>query len=191
VWWATQADGPFDDRSETVTNRLWKVGLVLVVSGTALALAQLRLDATAAPRRATSDLDGYSDAQLTRDLTDELNDIFEGLPPDKQYPLDALEEAILEAFSDDGDEGFESEIDMEDLDEEMEEAQTSLDDVVEAALERADQIAFRETSPSGSVSFQFATFSAQTRNQRGFSTSRVTVQETVRGTVASIRRVRR
>ena len=79
------------------------------------------------------DLDRMSDAQLLRDLIAEIDDILEGHDPNEVVDDDTVGE-ILDALHDDGDDGVEAEIDFEDLVEEMGEAHTSVEAVVEGAL---------------------------------------------------------
>jgi hypothetical protein len=81
-----------------------------------------------------TDLDGLSEAQLLRDLIDEIDDILDGHDPNEVVDEDTVAE-VVEALEDDGDSGAEAEIDFEDLVAEMNEAQTTVQDVVEGALE--------------------------------------------------------
>jgi hypothetical protein len=80
------------------------------------------------------DLDTFSDAELMTDLIDEIDDILEGHDPDEIVDEEAVQD-VLDALNDGGDTGDESEIDFEDLVAEMDEAQTTVQDVVEGALE--------------------------------------------------------
>ncbi len=138
-----------------MANRLFKLGLVVLAASVGLALAQSRI-------QATHDLDTYTDEQLQRDLTDELDDIYDQVDADGDYDLDVLRTAILDALGDDGDEGYEQEIDLADLNEEMAEAGTTLEDVVDEALARADELASRTGSSSWTI--VQATLSGRSRN---------------------------
>jgi hypothetical protein len=177
---------------------------VVAVAGAALALVQSHVQ----PRVQTDrDLDGYSDEQLETDLADELDDIFAELGgPDAQYALDDLKTAILDALGDEGDEGDEEEmeIDLADLNAEMAEAGTTLDDVVDEALAEADRQASRRASPSWTVvhvtssavspSFTFdnAGLRPNAQDRRpGFTTARVAVNQVKDRTIAAIRATNR
>jgi hypothetical protein len=139
-----------------MSNRLFTLSVVVLAAGLGLALVQSRV-------QAVHDLDSYSDEQLQRDLSDELDDIYAQLEdPDGEYDLDVLRTAILDALGDDGDEGYEQEIDLADLNAEMEEAGTTLGDVVDEALARADELASRNGSPSWTI--VQASFSGRSRN---------------------------
>lgn len=81
-----------------------------------------------------TDLDGLSEAQLLRDLIDEIDDIIDGHDPDEIVDGDTVEEVIV-ALHDDGDSGDEAVIDFEDIEAEMEEADASLEEIIEGALE--------------------------------------------------------
>ena len=165
-------------------HRLFSMGLVALLTGAGLAPGRFWV-------RQDHDLDSYSDAQLTRDLDAELDDIEVGdggqLQPDGEYPLAELKRDILDALSDDGDDADESEIDLTDLEAEATEAGTTLEDVVDAALERADELA---AARSPSVQFQYASFSLmpQSRDQKGFTTTSMAIKQTVVLTIATIRR---
>lgn len=102
-------------------------------------LASVSMLTAAAPSTSRADLDTYTDARLYRDLGDELNDILEGLEDDDEVSLDELPGAILDALSDDGDSGFELDIRLADLEDEMEEAGTDLETVIAESLERSAQ----------------------------------------------------
>jgi len=110
----------------------WGVGLL--VAGLTLAPASLR-----EPQR--TDLDSFSDQQLDRDLQDELDDVFENHQPEDVGNVEAMQREFMEALADDGDEGAEMEISLADLEAEMQEAGTSVADVVHDALERLDRAA--------------------------------------------------
>lgn len=85
-------------------------------------------------RGQVTDLDGWSDAQLLRDLIDEIDDILEGHDPDEIVDGEAVQD-VLDALNDVGDTGAEAEIDFEDLEAEMAEANTTVQEIVESALE--------------------------------------------------------
>jgi hypothetical protein len=103
------------------------------------------------------DLDDLSEEQLNKFLTIELNDMFTHrgqsktltypLDPKRSYPVHVLREAILYALSDaDDDSDDDNVIDEDELAEEMEEANTTLEAVVDNALRRALMAA--EESPT-------------------------------------------
>lgn len=113
----------------------------------AIAACALLLGARPLPENATvpavmqTDLDLFSDAQLLRDLRDELDDILEGRDPNENVDPDELHDEVMAAIEDAGDEGDpeESEIDLEDLEAEMEEAGTCVEDVVSEIVGRAKE----------------------------------------------------
>lgn len=88
----------------------------------------------------SDDLDRLNNAQLAAALYAELDDVFERLNPNGNYDLDDIFDAIMYALSDVGDDSGEQYVDMDDLEEEMEEAGLSLEDVVADSLQRADQV---------------------------------------------------
>ena len=100
------------------------------------------------------------------------------MEPDALYSIEKLRTAILGALSDQGDEGLENEIDRADLDMEMKEADTNVEDVLDEALAEADLIA----SQSEISSWIFAQVNspndlplyAQTRNQRATPNATIT-----------------
>jgi hypothetical protein len=116
-------------------HRLQTWSVVVLLAGAGLTLAQLPVAGQ------SDDLDALSPATLDRDLQAELDDIYESLPPDRLDSLDDLMDHIIDALSDEGDDRTEQDIDEENLEAEMEEAGTSLEDVVEAALQQADLLA--------------------------------------------------
>jgi hypothetical protein len=87
-------------------------------------------------RAELTDLDDLPDAQLLRDLIDEIDDILDGHDPDEIVDDETVGEVIV-ALHDEGDSGDEAVIDFEDLEAEMVEAGMSLEDIVESALEVA------------------------------------------------------
>jgi len=181
-----------------MSNRLFKLSLVVLAAGLGLALVQSRV-------QAEHDLDSYPDSILERDLSDELDDIYTQVDdPDGEYDLDVLKAHILDALGDNGDEGFETEIDLADLNEEMEEAGTSLEDVVDEALARADELASRRGLPSWTVvqvtssavspSFRFRNAGLRTNAQDrspGLTTARVAVNQVKDKTIATVRAANR
>jgi hypothetical protein len=159
---------------------LLRLTLVVLLATAALPLTPSRV-------RAANDLDSFSDAQLERDLADELDDVYSQLDPDEEYSLEELHDAIMEALSDDGDEedAEEEEIDEEDLEGEMEEDGTTLEDVVQAALLRADEMASWTGPASSSDGLRTV---AQDRNRRnGFSKPQTANQQVLRGILSTIR----
>ncbi len=169
-----------------MSNRLVKLSLIVLVAGVGLALVQSRA-------QATRDLDSYSDEQLERDLSDELDDIAQMGDSDGEYDLDVLKDDILIALGDEGDEGDEEEIDLADLNEEMAEAGTTLEDAVDEALARADELASRRGSPSWTI-FQARSsvnglgLNAQSRDRR--TKPRVAIDQTARTVRAYIRKAK-
>jgi len=171
-----------------MSNRLFKLSLVVLLAGSGLALVQFRV-------QPAHDLDTYTDEQLQEALFAELDDMPQIQSPDEQYDIEELRSAILTALSDEGDEGDEAEqeIDRADLDEEMSEAETTVGDVVDEALARADELASRTGSPSWTivqVRFHNAGLSpnAQDRNQSGHTTSRVAIREVASTVISNVRR---
>jgi hypothetical protein len=88
-----------------------------------------------------TDLDSFSDAQLLRDLRDELDDILEGHDPNENVDPEDLYDEVMDAIGNEGDEGDpeEAEIDLEDLEAEMEEAGTCVEDVVSEIVGKAKE----------------------------------------------------
>ena len=154
----------------------WGVGLL--VAGLTLAPASLR-----EPLRA--DLDSFTDEQLDRDLQDELDDVFENHRPDDVGDVETMQRELLEALSDDGDEGAETEISLADLEAEMQESGTSVADVVHDALERLDQAALPKPR------FHLAARVAGTRMVDGWKpTYSLAVRDVKRGLIRQIRAAR-
>lgn len=85
-------------------------------------------------RAQLKDLDQMSEEQLLRYLIDEVDDILEGRDPDEVVDGETVAE-VIEALGDDGDTGDESEMDFAELVAEMDEADTTVQAVVEGALE--------------------------------------------------------
>ena len=150
-----------------MSHRILNLSAVFILTGAGLAFVQL-------PVQAMHDLDLYKEARLQKNLNDELDDILvsEGgqMEPDASYSIEELRTAILDALSDQGDEGLENEIDRADLDMEMKEAKTTVEAVLDEALAEADLIASESdisswaftqiNSPNDSLLY------AQSRNQR-------------------------
>ena len=180
-----------------MSNRLLTLGLVVLAAGSGLALAQPR----GGPDR---DLDTYSDERLAADLFAELDDIPEfKKAPDEEYQITELRGDIMDALSDqdDQDDPAEQDIDRADLDAEMSEAGTTLEEVVDEALVRADELALQQARPSWRI--LPATFAmkapgrahqvgfrvmAQDRDLNGSTTARVAIREVERGVIAAVRR---
>lgn len=150
-----------------MSHRKLNLSAVFLLAGASLAFVQL-------PVQAMHDLDLYKEVRLQKALYDELDDILVSkggqMEPDALYSIEELRTAILDALSDDGDEGLENEIDRADLEMEMEEAKTTVEDVLDEALAEADLIASQSeisswtfaqvNSPNDSLLY------AQSRNQR-------------------------
>lgn len=126
-------------RSAIVRIDVRGVGLIVALSAAALAFSRSDVRATTGPDPVTdervvlSDLDTYDDARLMRDLRDELNDVLEEVEDD-DTDNETLASLMLDALGDDGDTGYETDITLEDLEAEMEEAGTSLEEVIAQAL---------------------------------------------------------
>ncbi len=130
-------------------------GIALVfVTGLTLAPAPLRSSTR-------TDLDSFSDERLDRDLQAELNAVLKHHRPDETGSVATMQEEIIEALSDDSDEGDAGEISFADLESEMHEDNTTVADVVHAALEHLDQ-ASRERTP-----FHLAVWTGATRVSGG------------------------
>jgi hypothetical protein len=134
-----------------------------------------------------SDLDELDDATLERDLEAELDDIYDLLDEDAEYPLAQLKAAMLTALGDEGDAGDEDEeeITLAELEQEMAEADTSLEQVVDDALEAADVLASTETPRAWTiVGVSLARGPAAQRRGNGRTTPR---QAVLQGTRAIVR----
>ena len=125
--------------------RLLRLGLVVVLTGWGLVLG--------AQSDTIDDLDRLTPAQLEQEIIDEIDDLFAefGLNPNGLYADDRLEEAILLALSDEGDDDNEDDVDYDELEEEMEEAGTSVEDVVSEAVQEADRITYRREWPASTI----------------------------------------
>lgn len=87
---------------------------------------------------AQHDLDSLSDAELRKELLAELDDV-DQLPDEEEGELDTeaeLVDAFMNALQDTGDDAAESELDFADLEAEMEEAGTSIEDVVQSSVRK-------------------------------------------------------
>jgi hypothetical protein len=162
--------------------RLRQLALVACFAGIGLIAAKSQV-------RSPHDLDSYTDAQLERDLLDELDDIYAELgDPDGEYDLDVLKADIMDALGDAGDEGYEDEIDMADLVDQMSEDSTTVEDVVDEALERADELSARTESPGWRivpVGFSGLGLSTQGHDRR--SKAKVAVEQTAKALRDAIR----
>ncbi len=115
-------------------------GILSLSHGAAwLLIAGLTLTPAPVPTAARTDLDSFTDERLDRDLQAELNEVLKHHRPDETGDVATMQEEIIEALSDDGDEGDASEITLADLEAEMHEDNTTVADVVHAALEHLDQ----------------------------------------------------
>jgi hypothetical protein len=98
------------------------------------------------------DLDALSNEEINELLQDELDpdDLAAcGLTnPRASKTVDEMYDIIMCALGNDGDTGDETELDFDDLEAEMEEAGTTLEAVVESALERADVMASGSAPPT-------------------------------------------
>jgi hypothetical protein len=171
-----------------MVTRLVRIGVVVLLAGAGLAL-------TRGDARRSHDLDSYTDAQLEEDLRAELDDLFEPdgeLDPNKAYPVAELEEAILDALHDEGDDEEEDDVDFQDIVDEMSEAETTPDACIEEAVGLADEFSSAATpSRDGSESlFRYASL-AQGRKRNGFATSRTAVDRSVRAIIVDVRKSRR
>lgn len=174
-----------------MVNRLMRIAVVVLLAGTGLAL-------TRGNDRRVSDLDGMSNAELTADLTAELDDILEDgdFEPDEEYPVADLREGILAALSDEGDEGDEEEaIDFEDLVEEMAEAGTTTEVCIANAVNLADEYSSIDAAPANRVQSLVRNVSfvepVQGRKRNGFATTRTAIDRSVRAIIVDVRKVRR
>lgn len=87
------------------------------------------------------DLDAFNQQTLEAALNDELDDIFETLDPDGFYSDEQVVDAVMAALSDNGDQGNEDIISFDELEAEMAEIGTTVEDEVIAAVEEADNYA--------------------------------------------------
>jgi len=170
-----------------MTDRFLKLGAVVFLAGAGLALVPAPVRA-----QATHDLDTYSYEALVRDLTDELETA--GLDLDTEYSLDELKSAIMDALSQDfvdpaGDD--ESAITAADLEAEMAEAHTTLGQVVDAALARADELSIRRGSAAGTmvqIKWPLDSVSSECgRNERGCATPRAAYGQVAPATARTIK----
>jgi len=129
------------------------------------------------------DLDQLDDATLQRDLEAELDDIYAEFEANGQFPIAELKEAMLEALGDEGDDGddAEEEITLDELEAEMTEADTTLEDVLDEALAAADAIASTERQAWSIV--RVGVGSAAQRRGNGRTTPRQATQQAVRSII--------
>ena len=92
-----------------------------------------------------TDLDDLSQEDLDQELTDELDDIFDRGGADNPVSLQQAFTEVMYALSDAGDDASESIVDFDELEAEMEEAGTSLEQEVWNALNEADEYVSRPT----------------------------------------------
>ena len=92
-----------------------------------------------------TDLDNCSPTQLERELSEELDDVFELIRTDNPVTLQQAFNAVMYALSDEDDDPDESVVDFDELEAEMEEAGTTLEEVVWDALNEADEYVGRPT----------------------------------------------
>lgn len=134
--------------------RRWAAGLIGVV----LAAAAL----PALPKDGHQDLDELSEAQLRKYLRAELEEVFRhgGLKPNQRYTIDELYAAIIAALRNEGDSADEDEdeIDWDELEEEMAEIGSSVEDEVQDALE---QLVAEADAPAASGFMRVADLYAQ------------------------------
>ncbi len=131
------------------------------------------------------DLDRLDDATLARGLVAEMDDIYEDMAPDGDYPLDDLKAALLDALGDEGDEDdeLEQEITLKALEAEMAEADTTLDDVLDRALDAADAVATRRPRPASIVRVAAASGLAAQRRGNGRTTPRQAILQANRAII--------
>jgi hypothetical protein len=136
-----------------MADRVLRLGLVVLLASSGLALTWSRVQAQEA-----DDLDGLSPEVLERDLEAEFYPIlFDGDQEagDEEVTLDKMRRAINYAFSLDANDvkggGGANAIDKADLAAEMKEDGTTLEDVIDEALEDADEMASRKASPSWTI----------------------------------------
>jgi hypothetical protein len=141
-------------------------GVVALCTGLALASAPVHTQ--------IDDLDGLDDARFLRDLEAELDDIYAQFPRDAEVPLEDLKDAILTALEDTGDAGdaAEEEISFDELEAEMEEADTTLEDVIDDALAEADAMASNERQGASIVRVAGGPGAAVQRRGNGRTTPR-------------------
>jgi hypothetical protein len=165
--------------------RNWRLGLSLVA---ALAASPFMLSAQ------DDDLDALSPQELAQAIEEELDDLFDelGLDEAMQYEDEYLADEIMIALSNQGDDADESEMTVEELEEEMEEASTTLPAVVDTAVQAADRMSFRNgsSSPPTVVPVRFLSSAAQRGNQRGWAVAGVAKRQAALGITDAIRRAR-
>lgn len=115
-------------------NRLRMLSCAALLAGAGLVIVP-----RVAHAQGLRDLDKLPTAELDADLEAELDAIYVGHSHTELVDLDELEDEIMTALSDEGDEGKAGEISLEDINAEMEEDNTTLEAVVERALHEVDQ----------------------------------------------------
>lgn len=137
----------------------------------ALALAGVLAGAPAFARHPDLDLDRLSDGQIDALLQAEMDDndlVACGLPnvraavPDQQ-----MFDIIMCALGDDGDDESEQGLDLDDLEAEMAEANTTLEAVVSAAIQRADALALGAPLTAADVRAAFGLGEAEVPAEAG------------------------
>jgi hypothetical protein len=132
----------------------------------ALAMAGVLAGAPALARHPDLDLDRLSDGQIDALLQAELDDddlVACGLQNLRAaVPDEQMFEIVMCALGDDGDDGSESSLDLDDLEFEMAEAGMRLEDVVAAALDRADTLAQGAPLTAADIRFAFAAGAPET-----------------------------
>lgn len=100
-----------------------------------------------------SDFDVLTSGVLEQELMDEIDDLFYELrfAQDGMYPSDQLKRAILFALSDERDDDNEDDVDYAELQREMGEAGTSVEDLVDAAIQEVAQSSYLQESPSSPI----------------------------------------
>jgi len=161
----------------------WRLGLSLAVI---LAGSGFLLSAQ------DDDLDSLTPQELAQDLEYELDDLFDelGLDEDEQYEDGYLFDEIMIALSDQGDDEQENEITLEELQEEMKEASTTLQAVVTSAVQSADQMSFREAPPSPRMVLARFYALSQKENRRGWAVAGVAKRQTATAVAGAIRKAR-
>lgn len=114
---------------------------VKTLLSTCLLAGALMLPVSTLAQDEGDDLDALNAQMLDAAFNDELDDIYETLDPDGFYSDEQVVDAVMAALSDNGDEGNEDIISFDELEAEMAEAGTTVEDEVTAAVEEADNYA--------------------------------------------------
>ena len=131
-------------------------------------------------------LDSYDPARLDRDLEEELDDLYMLLPNREALtPLEVLHDDILKVLRNDDDD--EDEIDFDDLKDEVEEDDMTIDEVVDRGLDQADDLA----SLRAPVTWVLARLSASPQRGDNRTTPTLAVRQVKGSFIAAIRDVRR